>query len=129
MIVNAKSLVDVINREKPDIVLVDVALEPEEEDQLDACTIEETSLKKPVEKFSGLVCCLHCKSTFPYLPVVLVSSFKQTDVLSYALQIAADGFVYKEGSDDSIQSVVHTALRSSRIPDFDFYDYLHVSIF
>ncbi len=79
---------------KPDIVILDVALDPAEEEYFEKLGAEQTVFDVQKE-LSGIEYCRRLKASFAHLPVILVSQYFDPRILTQAIEAGADGFLYK----------------------------------
>lgn len=79
---------------KPDVVLVDVALDPDEEMYFDKLTTTQAAFDAE-RKLSGIEYCRRLKASFGNLPVILMSLYFDPRILTVAIEAGADGFIWK----------------------------------
>lgn len=74
-----------------------------------------------VNGFEGL---LHLRKQFPRLPVLIVSSLEDRDIIQRALEYGAAGFVPKSAGRDAIALAISEVMQGSVYvpPDIDLYD-------
>ena len=84
---------DIIDR-APEIMIVDVALLPDEEKYFDGIESNTVSYD-PTISLSGINYCYKLKSNFANIPVILASQFFHGKILSASIEAGADGFIWK----------------------------------
>lgn len=80
-----------VNRQPPDIVLLDIRM----------------------PDMDGLECCRLIKRAHPELPVLMVSTFKNDQYLSQALEAGAHGYLLKHQSTDALVLAIHNAVQGN----------------
>jgi len=79
---------------RPDIVILDVALDETEENYFEKLLTTRAAFdaEKPL---SGIEYCRRLKTSFSNVPVILMSQYFDSRILTKAIEAGADGFVYK----------------------------------
>ena len=85
---------DIIFGHNPDIIIVDIALKPEDNDYLDKMAVDNSSYN-PNTKLSGILYCIKLKANFPYIPVLLASKHYSANIVTQVIASNADGFLFK----------------------------------
>jgi len=107
---------------RPELLIVDVALQAEEEnyfEELKNMKIEFDSNRD----ISGICYCRNVKANFADLPVILTSNFFHPNILSAAFDAGADGFIYKKlAQEENVIAAIKTTLSRAKTDDIAFYE-------
>jgi DNA-binding NarL/FixJ family response regulator len=83
-----------------DVLMVDIALTPEEEEELEYLSNSSAPVERP-ERFGGMRICLRISSELPNLPIVLFSKFEKVDLVRQIYWVGAKLFVTKGTPSDA----------------------------
>jgi len=111
---------------RPDVVLIDIALTPEEEELLNAAKAKD--LPADPMSFSGIRKCLELKSELPEIPVALYTNFDKTELARAAFVAGADQFIIKGMDPDALARIIQGLVRSASRCDPELYDLLKQEI-
>ena len=79
----------VVAREKPDVLLLDLSMPPEQ---------------------SGLVACEEISRDFPNVKIIILTMYEEPEYLYYTLRSGAKGYIVKSASSDEFLSAIHTVV-------------------
>lgn len=77
---------EVVAREKPDILLLDISMPPGE---------------------SGLIACEKITKEFPQTKVIILTMFAETEYLNYTLRGGASGYLLKTSTPEELMAAIH----------------------
>lgn len=109
---------------KPDVIILDVALKKEEEIYFDKIDTEEFKYN-PSKSISGIEYCLRLKANFSNLPVLLSSKYFHPSILAASVEAGADGFIYKQMLDEGyFIPALKATFYKCKTDDISFYEKL-----
>jgi len=115
---------EVILSNRPDLVVVDVALKAEEEEYFEQI-VSGAAKYHPRREVSGIEYCRKLKVSFADLPVILASQFFHPQILSSALEAGADGFLFKrQMQKETFLPAIRAAFCRSKTDDMVLYERL-----
>lgn len=79
----------VVAREKPDVLLLDLSMPPEQ---------------------SGLVACEEISRDFPNVKIIILTMYEEPEYLYYTLRSGAKGYIVKSASSDEFLSAIRTVV-------------------
>ena len=105
----------------PDIVIIDIALKPADEEYLEKSN-QPSFEAHPLIEISGIEYCKKVKSNFSNIPVILISNHFSAYILSLVIESGSDGYLWKHDLQpgDLIPPIV-TTLDRYKTKDIYFY--------
>lgn len=107
--------------DRPDVVLIDIAMTKEEEDELSVLHKKDRPLADPAG-FGGLRLCRRISAEHPSVPLVLFTKFDLPDLMMQAFQVGARLYLLKSMDVEALTSAVHSVVRETFPQDYVFYE-------
>lgn len=86
---NGTQAFEVVSREKPDILLLDISMPPGE---------------------SGLIACEKITKEFPQTKVIILTMFAEAEYLYYTLRGGASGYILKTSTPEELMTAIHAVI-------------------